>query len=127
MPFNRHVLIQSICTRVDFPSDSSSLCVFKINIRPILFNIQFIFVQPSFGRILGGLEVKTRLSHSFSFQLCNNSCLLCDRIDIMDFLPFSSAPKGFSGENCSMKIHLALNRIKLRKKKRAEMAEGIKS
>lgn len=43
----------------------------------------------------------------------------------MDYLPFTSVPKGFSGENCSMKIQLALNRMKLRKKKRAEMAEGI--
>jgi hypothetical protein len=45
----------------------------------------------------------------------------------MEYLPFSTEKKGFSGENCSMKIQLALNRMKLRKKKRAEMAEGIHS
>jgi hypothetical protein len=38
---------------------------------------------------------------------------------------FSSESKQFSGENCSMKIQLALNRLKLRKKKKAEMAEGM--
>jgi hypothetical protein len=41
----------------------------------------------------------------------------------MDFF-YSSDEKKFSGENCSMKIQLALNRMKLRKKKRTEMAEG---